>query len=212
MKLTITKYIHSCLLVEADNKVALFDPGTMSTGSIDISKINQLDYIFVTHVHGDHLDKDFILQLVNKFPEVQITTTTQVVKELADIGIKATTAPPQAAVLFEAPHESVEPLLPTPEEIGVNYMDVLSHPGDSHHFSQSKQILALPITAPWGSAIRALNLAIELKPKHVIPIHDWHWRDEAREGMYQGFESVLGKENITFHSIISGEPIEIETV
>jgi len=56
---------------------------------------------------------------------------------------------------------------------------------------------------------KALNLALALKPKHVLPIHDWHWRDEARESTYQNFEQILGKEGITFYKLQTGVPVDI---
>ena len=36
MKLTVTKFVHACLLVETPDRAALFDPGTLSTPNIDI--------------------------------------------------------------------------------------------------------------------------------------------------------------------------------
>lgn len=205
----ITKYVHACLLVETDDRVAIFDPGVYSYPEFDISKLSRLDDIFITHIHGDHAHAPFINELVVKFPDVRITAPAEVVKMLEAEGVKAQTDAPEGASLFESPHESVEPLFPTPDEIGVHYLDKLSHPGDSHSFHETKEILALPITAPWGSAIKGLNLAIELKPKYVIPIHDWHWNEEARQQMYAGFENALAKHDIKMFKPETGVTLEI---
>ncbi len=70
-------------------------------------------------------------------------------------------------------------------------------------------MLALPLTAPWGSANRAINLALELKPQHVLPIHDWHWNDQARASTYDLFERILGEQGITFHKLETGQPVEL---
>lgn len=207
----ITKFVHSCLLVETPGRVALFDPGVMSTGSIDIDATTQLDDIFITHIHQDHIDIDFVESLVKKFPNVRITSTNDVVELLKSRNIKAQAEPPEGVTFFNSPHEDVRPLFDTPpEEQGVHYLGILSHPGDSHSFTETKDILALPMTAPWGNSIRALNIALDMKPKHVLPIHDWHWREEAREGSYAQFEKLLGEQNITFHKLKTGEPIEID--
>jgi L-ascorbate metabolism protein UlaG (beta-lactamase superfamily) len=212
MKLTVTKFVHACLLVETPDRAALFDPGTLSTPNIDIDKLTRLDDIFITHEHGDHKDIPFIKRLVAKFPDVRITTTGEVVKQLAGEGIKAGDQPSEGVVFFDSPHESVAPLFgQPPEEIGIHYLDVLSHPGDSHSFRETKAVLALPVAAPWGSTIKALNLALELKPKFVLPIHDWHWRDEAREQSYGMFERILGEQGITFFKLQTGQPVEINT-
>lgn len=207
----VTKFVHACLLVETPGRVALFDPGSMSTPNIDIDGLDHLDDIFITHEHGDHMDIPFIKKLVAKFPNVRITTTSAAVKQLADQAIKAGDRPSDGVVFFDSPHESVAPLFgEPPEEVGIHYLDVLSHPGDSHSFKETKAILALPVAAPWGSTIKALNLALELKPRHVLPIHDWHWRDEAREQSYGMFERILGEQGITFYKLQTGQPVEID--
>jgi len=205
----ITKYIHACLLVETPERVALFDPGVMSEEALPVDKLTRLDDIFITHAHGDHWSLPLIKRLVQKFPNVRITTTPEVVEELAKEGIKATSQAPEGVTFFDSPHESVEPLFPQPQEIGIHYLDMLSDPGDSHSFTETKEILALPITAPWGSSIKALNLAIELKPQYVLPIHDWHWSDAARAQTYDRFEHILGEHDITFFKLQTGKPVEI---
>ncbi|MFI5270738.1 MAG: MBL fold metallo-hydrolase, partial [Candidatus Saccharimonadales bacterium] len=82
----ITKYVHSCLLVESGDRIALFDPGVMSSDALNIDSISKLDDIFITHIHADHLDINFVKRLVNKFPDVRITSTSQVVEHLKEVG------------------------------------------------------------------------------------------------------------------------------
>lgn len=156
----ITKYEHSCLLVEMPepiNRTALFDPGVMSEASFPVDEIEFLDDIIITHIHSDHLSLKIIREMVDKFPAVRITAPAQVVDMLEKEDITATNESSRGIEFFDSPHESVEPLAMQPEQIGVNYLGCLSHPGDSHSFDQSKQILALPVTAPWGSLIEAIN-------------------------------------------------------
>jgi L-ascorbate metabolism protein UlaG (beta-lactamase superfamily) len=206
----ITKFVHSCLLVETDDRVALFDPGVMSAPHFKIDTLGKLDDIFITHVHADHLDVGFVKQLIAKFPAVRITSTNEVVETLAGEGVKATTSAPAGVEFFESPHESVEPIWPQPENTGIHYLDRLTNPGDSHSFSETKDILAIPFTGPWGGNIRAINVVMELKPKHVLPIHDWHWREEALRGQYDTWEEYLGKQGIKFHKLETGQPVEIQ--
>ncbi len=205
----ITKYVHACLLVETPDRVGLFDPGMMSEAALPVDQLEELDDIIVTHAHPDHFSLPLIKELVAKFPGVQITAPTEVVTTLARDGITATDQPSAGIELFDAPHEAVEPLFPSPEEIGVHYLDQVTHPGDSHSFGETKAILALPITAPWGSTVNALNLAIKLQPKYIIPIHDWHWHDEARQQIYDNVEKILAEHNITFLKPETGKPLDI---
>lgn len=209
----ITKFVHSCLLVEMPepvNRTVLFDPGMMSAGSLDIDKLVYLDDIVITHVHGDHCDPKLIKRLVEKFPDVRITGTSEVAEKLAKEAITVSTEVPEGMEFFDSPHESVAPLYPLPEQIGVHYLDKLSDPGDGHSFNETKAVLAMPMTAPWGSIIKAVNIVLELKPKHVIPIHDWHWRDEARQGTYADIEKIFAEKGITFHNLKDGEPVVID--
>src|SRR5262249_21273304 len=123
----ITKFGHSCLLVEMpgpDGRSALFDPGVFST--VDVASLQRLDEIFITHNHSDHMDIELIKKLVAKFPDVRILATTEAVEELAGVGIKATNEAWDGVRLFDSPHESVEPLFVTPQEHGIHYLDTLT--------------------------------------------------------------------------------------
>jgi L-ascorbate metabolism protein UlaG (beta-lactamase superfamily) len=209
----ITKFVHSCLLVEMPepvNRTALFDPGMMSEEALDVGALEFLDDIFITHMHPDHMSTGLIKKLVAKFPNVQITAPEDAVQALAQEGITASTEVPEGVTLFDSPHESVEPLFPRPEEYGYHYLDLLSDPGDSHSFHETKAVLALPVQAPWGSTVKAVNLALSLKPQYIVPIHDWHWNDAAREMTYQDLEQLFKQNGITFFPMKTGEPVVID--
>ncbi len=206
----ITKLVHSCLLVETPERVALLDPGNMSTQMIEAANIERLDDIIVTHKHADHMDTPTIQQLKQRFPGLRITAPVDAREELAQAGLEAFGDETDQIKFFDSPHESVEPLFPKPDELGVHYLAKLSHPGDSHSFSETKDILALPVSAPWGATIRAVNLGLELKPKYIIPIHDWHWSDEARAGMYQMMGKVFADAGIKFISPTNGQAFEVD--
>ena len=205
----VTKFVHSCVLVETPKRVALFDPGMMSVGAVDVSLIDRLDDILITHAHSDHMDPSLIKQLTLKFPQVHITGTPEVRVALGQVGITSSDQAPEGVKFFKSPHEPVEPIFPQPEEHGMHFLDVFTHPGDSHSFKETKQFLALPISGPWGSTIKALNLALKLKPKYIIPVHDWHMKEESRLMFYDIFENLLGQQGITFFKAETGIPIEV---
>ena len=209
----ITKFVHSCLLVEMPepvNRTVLFDPGAMSVEALKTHNFEFLDDIVITHSHPDHVDYDVVAWLVEKFPQVRILAPTDVVAQLQSKGLPGTTQPPEGMALFDAPHEDIEPMFPTPEQIGVHYLDMLTDPGDSHSFSETKAILALPVSAPWGATNDAIRLALQLKPLHVLPIHDWHWSDEARTGSYDRIANILEEQGITFHKLQTAVPVVID--
>lgn len=209
----ITKYVHSCLLIETPERVGIIDPGEYSwaSGLFNVDKLERLDDIIITHDHADHYSLPFVQALRAKFPNVRITTTSVLAEQLEKDGVGNYTTEASNGIEFtQVTHETMEPLAPPPPpNLAVHYLDQLTQPGDSHHFSESKEILALPITAPWGTWRRAAELGLELKPKTIIPIHDWHLNPEARTAAYDRFESFFKEHDIRFIKIKDGEPVEV---
>ncbi len=209
----LTKFGHSCVLVEAEERgktrVALFDPGGWS--ELPLETIDWIDDVFVSHIHGDHCDPEKLRQIADKFPGVRITAPTEVITMLRQQGFtQAANVVPEGAVAFVSPHEEVRPFgSVVPEELGIHFLSQYTHPGDSHSFSQTMPVLALPVVAPWGSTIQALDLALELKPKYVLPVHDWFLSPEAREWTYEGMAHVLVRAGITLLRPQDGVPIDI---
>lgn len=190
----ITKLGHSCLLVEMPDRTALFDPGVFS--EVNVDSLQYLDDIIITHEHEDHYDQKLLQKLVVKFPKVRVKTPATLVPKMPNIS--ATTDAVEGIEFFQAPHEGHPPMFNPPENIGVHYLGKLTDPGDSHSFTVTKEVLALPITAPWGSTDSAVQLALQLGPKVIIPIHDWHWKDEVRADMYDRLEGIFEQEGIRF--------------
>jgi L-ascorbate metabolism protein UlaG (beta-lactamase superfamily) len=195
-------------LVETPERVGLFDPGYMS--DVSISSLSRLDDLIITHEHGDHLNVDCVRALLVKFPDAQVWASAVVMNalEAASIGVKQPINT-KSVTVFKAPHAAVEPLFPAADNIGVHYLDQLTHPGDSFTFDESRAVLALPVAAPWGATTEAVDLAMRLKPKVVLPVHDWHWSDPARKAMYERLEAVFSDKDIHFIGLENGAPVEI---
>lgn len=205
----ITKYNHSCLLVEENGKVVLIDPGNYSVEVLPVNNLQQLDYILITHDHQDHFDKELVLSLAKKFPQVKIISTQSVVDQLAADGISATTQGDENIAVQPVPHEKVWGFPKMCDNIMVTVFGRLSHPGDSHTFTTNSEILALPVAAPWGSTTRAVEIAEELKPKIIIPIHDAMLKDSARQGTYQWVGNYLKQKGIDFKPVETGISVEV---
>ena len=206
----ISKHLHSCLLVEEQEKTFLIDPGifTYQEKALDIAKLNKLDYMLITHEHPDHMHMPFVQELLTKFPEVKIITNNAIVTQLAKENIAATYEADAVVTLEKVPHEKLWDTEP-PENVLITVFGKLATPGDSHHFETNAQILALPIQAPWGSTTDAVNLALKLQPKVIIPVHDWMWREEFRKIMYQRLNEFFKTKGIDFKAVETGEVIEV---
>ena len=92
----ITKFVHSCLLVETPVRVALFDPGTMSEKALKAADISRLDDIFITHIHQDH----YSLALINDTPQrVRVQVAMPTSEPLTVRALSASTPYAQSASL-----------------------------------------------------------------------------------------------------------------
>ena len=207
----ISKYLHSCLLIESNDKVALIDPGvfTYQEKVLTPDMVPSLDYILVTHNHFDHMSIPMIKDFLTKFPNVKIISNKEVVSDLAKENIKATNSSDENITIIPLDHEKMFGATKMSENSQFDIFNRLSHPGDSLSLTSTKDVLALPIDAPWGSTTWALEVALKLKPKIIIPIHDYLWKDEMRKMFSQRIAEYLKEHSIDFKLLEIGEKIEV---
>lgn len=206
----VTKFIHSCLLIEINDKKILIDPGvyTANSNSLNLNLINRIDYLLITHEHADHMHLPLIKEIINKFLNTKVISNNSVSKILEKEGISVSTKGDDLIEIEAASHEKVFGINP-PENILFNISGLFTHPGDSHSFISTNRILALPIQAPWCSLTQAVNLAEKLKPEIILPIHDWHWNEEAKNSFYQRLEEHFKNLGIKFIPLITGKEYEM---
>jgi len=206
----ILKLLHSCLLIEEQDKAILIDPGvfTYQEKALDINKLEKLDYILITHEHPDHMHMPFVQELLVKFPNVKIITNNTIATQLAKENITATYEGDSIVSAIKAPHEKLWDKEP-PDHVIFTLFNKLTHAGDSLHFAANSEIVALGIQAPWGSTTDAVNFALGLHPKVIIPIHDWMWKDEFRKGMYQRLAEFFKTKGIDFKTPETGDVMEV---
>lgn len=206
----ITKFLHSCLLVEEQDKTILFDPGifTYMSKALDVNNLTKLDYILITHEHPDHMHLPLVHELVARFPDVKIITNPAIVEILKKENITATSTGDDTVSLEETPHERLWDIEP-PRNAAISIFQKLTHVGDALHFTKTYDVLALPLTAPWGSTTDAVNKALAMNPKVILPIHDWMWKDEIRKTMYERLSGFFKEKGIDFKNLETGEMVEI---
>lgn len=206
----LTKFTHSCLLVETEELSVMFDPGAWSLGpSFDFGSMTKLDAIAITHNHVDHCSTDHIKQLLTQFPATKIVANDEVITTIKQAGVSADFLPSLPGLApFTAPHAAL-PSGQVPQNSGYHFGEFLSHPGDSLEFDSTKPILALPYQAPWGSAAEAVALVRRLKPAKVVPIHDWHLSDEGRNWYYDFLTRTLADDGIEFVSLVNNKPTNL---
>ncbi|MGB5187846.1 MAG: MBL fold metallo-hydrolase, partial [Acidimicrobiia bacterium] len=192
MDVKITKLVHACLLVEVGGERILIDPGVFSWEDerLDPSMVEGVDRVLITHEHADHVSLEFLRAALERSNDAAVETTPALQAILAEQGIDAVTdGTPQ----FAAPHERI-PIGPGPQNVGFHVAGLLSHPGDSHSFVETMPILAMPFSAPWGSLTNGTDRARLVRPRYVIPIHDWFLSEGGRTFMYRLAKMALDED------------------
>ncbi len=211
MAVTIRKLSHSCLHVDAGGCRVLVDPGafTWTDARFDVTSLGAVDRVLVTHSHPDHLSVDFVRELAVRYPDATVESTPDVVGLLADAGVSATTASASYTARFDAPHEAT-PLGPGPPNVGFHIAGTVTHPGDSHSFAATADVLAIALVAPWGSMTDAVALAHSLEPRYVVPIHDWPLSAEGAAWLYGIGERAFAGTGTTFVPLGEFETVELD--
>lgn len=205
----ITKFNHSCLVVEQNGMCVIIDPGNYSLEVLNVNDVPRLDYLLITHAHQDHCDIPLIKALMAKFPNARVITNNSVKEMLAKEGITAMTQGDMNVALTPVPHEKIWMSTTPTENTMITLFGKLSHPGDSLSMQQTAEILALPISGPWCNTTQAVEVAAKLKPKIIIPIHDFQWKDDFRQAMHQRLQEYFRPLGIDFRPIELGDIIEI---
>ncbi|CAN5128225.1 MBL fold metallo-hydrolase [soil metagenome] len=206
----ITKYIHSCLLLEKDTDKILFDPGLFSfvEGKVKPNQFQDLTAIILTHCHPDHIDDESLKQIIDNNPKTVVLANTQIQSKLAEKKISVEVFENGTRQIgsfnveaLDAPHEKL-----LADEIPQNtaYIvdEVFLNPGDSLaeslYAKKNTRVLALPLMAPWETELQTFEFAKKMSPQQVVPIHDGYAKDFFLESRYQTFLKFLKREEIEF--------------
>ena len=208
--LKITKFIHSCLLIEKGADRILFDPGlfTFVEGKIKPSQFTDLNAIILTHCHPDHIDNESLRAIVKNNPDAAVLANSEIVRKLGEADITAqlfeTGSQNISGIKIEAIDAPHEKLLADelPQNTAYIIDEILVNPGDSlseNVFQKAgTPVLALPLMAPWETELQTFEFAKKMRPNKVIPIHDGYAKSFFLESRYQTFDKFLKRENIDF--------------
>lgn len=213
----IKKFLHSCILIEESGKKLLVDPGVFSflDGALKPEDIGPVDVVIITHKHRDHYSPD-ALKILYGLKPFSIITNADVGEMLSKDGFQYESIMPGeeknigefSIKALVAPHE----LIPAESVQNLAYLinDKFLHTGDSLTISSidSCEILALPVAGPWLKLVEAVELAYRLKPKIVIPIHDWIIKDALLERIYEMCKTKFEPKGIAFRPLHIDEQLE----
>jgi L-ascorbate metabolism protein UlaG (beta-lactamase superfamily) len=199
----VKKIGHCCLIIEENGKRVMTDPGSFTIEGQ--TKENNIDFILITHEHGDHIHVDSLKIVLNNNPQAKVITNTGVGKLLAEAGIEyeileGTNSKNFSGLTIEAhdcKHEEIFKELGQVQNTGYFIGPRLFYPGDSlYNPPKPVEILALPVAGPWTRVRDFMNYVLEVKPKVCFPVHDGMLANPAAS--YWALNLLLPKENIKF--------------
>ncbi|NEE03856.1 MBL fold metallo-hydrolase [Phytoactinopolyspora halotolerans] len=207
----LTKYEHSCVLVEHGDARVLVDPGNFSHG---FEELTGLTAVLVTHQHPDHLDVERLPQVLDRNPDAALYTDPGTAEVLAGMHIEATTV--QAGDHLDLgvgvdvhgeQHAVIHPEIPVVPNVGYLFDGRFFHPGDS--FTPPPvdvEILGLPTAAPWQKLSEAIDFLRAVSPAVAIPIHQ---AILAKPELYYGHFQRLGPERTELRLLETADTVTL---
>jgi L-ascorbate metabolism protein UlaG (beta-lactamase superfamily) len=192
----LTKYAHSCVLVEDDGARVLIDPGNLTRG---FDELTGLTGILITHQHADHVDVDRLGPLLERNPNADLYADEGTVGILEARGVSAATARQGDRLdvgldvaVYGVDHAVIHPEIPRVTNVGYLVGGRFFHPGDSFTLPDiAVEVLGLPTAAPWLKASEAIDYLRAVAPRVAIPIHEALL---ARPAVYYGHYQRLAPE------------------
>ena len=209
----ITKFGHSCLLIEEGNARILIDPGSYSTLQ---NSIENVDAILITHEHFDHLDPDSIKTILAKNPKARIFTNPGVGQKLVEADVsfdvfgngQSITVNDVLIEWFGEIHAEIHPDYPRVANTGYRIAKKFFYGGDSLQNIVPCEVLAYPAAAPWMRVAEAIEYAKKIKPKMCFPVHDAFLK--PLHPFYAMPERLLGEAGIKWLVIEDGKSVEVD--
>jgi L-ascorbate metabolism protein UlaG (beta-lactamase superfamily) len=178
MSMRISKFGHSCMLIDTDGIRVLIDPGSYSSG---FESLSDLDALLLTHQHPDHFDQDRILDLLGRNDHTAVTADEQTAARLAEAGRQVRTVHeddrfavgPVEVTVHGREHAVLHPDLPNVTNVGYFLADTVFHPGDALTVpDRPVGVLALPVGAPWLAIRDAIDYLRAVRPRIAVGVHE----------------------------------------
>ena len=197
----LTRYGHSCLLVEQGDARLLLDPGVFSAG---FEALTGLTGVLLTHQHPDHLDLDRLRALLDANPQARLHCDEGSAGPLGDL--------PHAVVhdgdrvdlgvdvqVVGSAHAVIHPDLPRIPNVGYLVGGRFFTPGDALTVPDADvEVLGLPTAAPWLKLSEAVDLLRAVAPRRAFPVHD---AVLAQPQIWYGTYAALAPAGTTFEVV-----------
>lgn len=209
----ITKYEHSCVVMEEGRSKLIIDPGIYSNSLVDITDVTAL---VITHVHADHFDESKVEKIIKMNLNVQIFSTEEVAKEISAKNVVEVEPSKIYRVgdfnleFVGQMHEVVDPKTPIAQNSGVLVNGLFYSPGDSYEVpTKPFKILSVPKSGPWLRVKDALPMFEKSDCTLVIGTHDALINDQGHASVDNWYVQFAERNGKKYKSLKTGESIEI---
>ena len=171
----ITRYGHSCLLVEDGDARLLLDPGVFSSGFEDL---RGLTGVLVTHQHADHLDLARLRPLLEANPDARLHVDEGSAAHLDGLPHAVVHAGDALSLgtrveVLGSEHAVIHPEIARVPNVGYLVGGRFFTPGDALTVPEADvEVLGLPTAAPWLKLSEAVGLLRDVRPRLAFPVHD----------------------------------------
>jgi len=208
----LTKFEHACFVVEKDGASVVVDPGNFTH---DFIMPKRVAAIFITHNHGDHLDNQLVITILRENPKAVLLAHESIINDFKNehtqaISVGETVDTGGINLKFVGgTHEPIDIAITPPVNIGVIIDDRLYYPGDSYFAPQQpvKELL-LPISAPWLTIGKAMDMVRTLQPAHAFPTHDAILSVEGQALVDNMVTQISASLNVSYQRI-NGKTVEL---
>lgn len=216
----LTKFTHSCVRLEKDGKVLVFDPGNFSETDLALAGA---DAVLITHEHPDHVDVDAVTAALSASDSLQVFAPAGVAAQLRekapDAGDRIHAVAPAedfevagfSIRTFGGQHAVIHPQIPVVANIGYFVDSNVYHPGDSFIVPDGVDVrtLLVPIHAPWNKVGEVVDFVIGVRAPKAFPIHDALLNENGR-GLVEGHVTRFGaKYGTEYRHLSSGDTVQV---
>jgi L-ascorbate metabolism protein UlaG (beta-lactamase superfamily) len=211
----LTKFGHSCLLVEEGQARLLVDPGVLSGG---FEELEGLTAVLFTHQHGDHVDPDRLRGLLDRNQGARVVSDEGTAEPLAEAGVDVEVVGDGDELdlggvgvrVAGREHAVIHPDIPVVPNVGYLVAGRLFHPGDAFtRPGQPIEVLAVPAGAPWLKVLEPIDYLRAVRPKVALPVHDKVLSAAGISIHYRQLEQLGAKNGTTFQPLDDGKPVEL---
>jgi L-ascorbate metabolism protein UlaG (beta-lactamase superfamily) len=209
----LTKFGHSCLLVEDAGARVLLDPGSFSEG---FEELEGLTAVCLTHQHVDHLDAERLRRVLDRNPGVRVVSDegsagglgeagadVEVVHEGDELDLGGLTV-----AVRGRDHAAVHPDIQPVPNVGYLLGGRLFHPGDALTDPGGPvELLAVPAGAPWLKLADAVDYLRRVGPRVAVPVHEKVLSEVGIRSHYGQLEQLGGQGS--FQVLDDGRPFKL---